>query len=172
MKLKIRLYYWYASKYLNNVPNNSIEIQRAFEMIDAPEHLRKPYSQYLLSSLDSDFSENIFGSCDKLLKRIEKVERGEVENYIYETNEFIYYISKKSVTFEHAIYGVCPHWPLWSCPLSHYKIALQAARDFFALPESIDTELVVELPESDMAKIALFPPKLFENEAAKEASHD
>ena len=170
--MKIRLYYWYAPKYLNNAPNNSIEIQRAFEMIDASEHFRKPYSEYLLSSLDSDFSENIFGSCDKLLKRIEKVERGELENYIYETNGFIYYISKNSVTFEHAIYGVCPHWPLWSCPLLHYKIALQAARDFFALSESLDTEVIVELTESDMAKIALFPPKLFENEAAKEANHD
>jgi hypothetical protein len=107
--LKIRLAYWDVSKYLRNTPKDTVEIQRAFEMIDVPESFRKPYSQYLLSCLDSDFSENIFGSCDKLLKRIEKVECGEVENYVYKTNGFIYYISKKSVTFEHAIYGVCPH---------------------------------------------------------------
>ena len=43
---------------------------------------------------------------------------------------------------------------------------------FLQTPESLDTELIMELPESDMAKIAIFPPKLFENEAAKEASRD
>jgi hypothetical protein len=170
--VKIRLAYWDVSKYLRNTPKDTVEIQRAFEMIDVPESFRKPYSQYLLSSLDSDFYANQFGDCDELLAQVERVDRKEVENYIFESGGFTQYISKNSVTFEHAIYGVCPHWPLWSCPLSHYKIALQAARDFFALPESLDTELIVELPESDIAKIALFPPKLFENEAAKEASHD
>jgi hypothetical protein len=172
MTLKIRLTYWDVSKYLRNIPKDTVEIQRAFEMIDAPESIRKPYSQYLLSSLDSDFSENRFGAFDELLKEIEKIEHGKSENYFFETNGFTYHIGKNSVTFEHAIYGVCPHWPLWSCPLSHYKIALQAARDFFALPESLDTEVIVELPESDMAKIALFPPKLFENESAFGVNHD
>ena len=170
--MKIRLYYWYAPKYLNNVPNNSIEIQRAFEMIDALEHFRKPYSQYLLSSLDSDFFENRHKDCDLLLAEIKKLEAGELNNFNFEFDGFIHYVGRDSVTFEHAIFGVCPHWPLWSCPLSHYKIAVEAARDFFALPESIDTELIVELPESDMAKIALFPPKLFENESAFGAKHD
>jgi len=172
MTLKIRLAYWDVSKYLKNMPKGGVEIRRAFEMIDVSESIRKPYSQYLLSSLDSDFSENRFGAFDELLKEIEKIEQGKSENYFFETNGFTYHIGKNSVTFEHAIYGVCPHWPLWSCPLSHYKIALQAARDFFALPESLGTEVIVELPESDMAKIALFPPRLFENEAAKEASRD
>ena len=170
--MKIRLAYWDVSKYLKNIPKGAVEIRRAFEMIDVSESIRKPYSQYLLSSLDSDFYANQFGDCDDLLLKIERVDRKEVENYIFESGGFTQYISENSVTFEHAIYGVCPHWPLWSCPLSHYKIALQAARDFFALPESIDTELIVELPESDMAKIALFPPKLFENESAFGAKYD
>ncbi len=170
--MKIRLAYWDVSKYLKNIPKGAVEIRRAFEMIDASESIRKPYSQYLLSSLDSDFSENRFGVFDELIKKIEKIEHGKSENYFFETNGFTYHIGKNSVTFEHAIYGVCPHWPLWSCPLSHFKIALQAARDFFALPESLDTEVIVELPESDMAKIALFPPKLFENESALGVKHD
>lgn len=170
--MKIRLAYWDVSKYLKNIPKGAVEIRRAFEMIDVSESIRKPYSQYLLSSLDSDFSENRFGAFDELLKEIEKIEQGKSENHFFETNGFTYHIGKNSVTFEHAIYGVCPHWPLWSCPLSHYKIALQAARDFFALQESLDTEVIVELPESDMAKIVLFPPKLFENESAFGVNHD
>ena len=172
MTLKIRLTYWDVSKYLRNIPKDTVEIQRAFEMIDAPESIRKPYSQYLLSSLESDFSENRFGSLDKILEKIDQIERGDIASYYFESNGFLYYINQKSILFEHAIFGVCPHWPLWSCPLSHYKIAVQAARDFFALPESLDTEVIVELPESDMAKIALFPPKLFENESAFGVNHD
>ena len=170
--MKIRLAYWDVSKYLKNIPKGAVEIRRAFEMIDAPEHFRKPYSQYLLSSLDSDFFENRHKDCDLLLAEIKKLEAGELNNFNFEFDGFIHYVGRDSVTFEHAIFGVCPHWPLWSCPLSHYKIAVEAARDFFALPESIDTELIVELPESDMAKIALFPPKLFENESAFGAKHD
>jgi len=172
MTLKIRLTYWDVSKYLRNIPKDTVEIQRAFEMIDAPESIRKPYSQYLLSSLESDFSENIFGYFDKLLNEIEKIEQGVAENYFFETNGFAYHVGKNSVTFEHAIFGVCPHWPLWSCPLSHYKIALEAARDFFAMPESLDTELIVELPESDMAKIILFPPVMMSREASLDLKQD
>lgn len=170
--MRIRFSYWDLSEYRKNCRPESTKIRRAFEVLDNSGNIGWAYSKYLLSSLDSDFSENEFGACDYLLEEIEKIESGETDSYIYESNGFTHYIGRNSVTFEHSIFGVCPHWPLWSCPLSHYKIALQAARDFFALPESLDTEVIVELPESDMAKIALFPPKLFENEAAKEANHD
>ena len=170
--MRIKFSYWDLSEYRKNCHPESTKIRRAFEMLDTPGKVGRAYSKYLLSSLDSDFSENEFGACDYLLEEIEKIESGETDSYIYESNGFTHYIGRNSVTFEHSIFGVCPHWPLWSCPFSHYKVALQAARDFYALPESLDTEVIVELPESDMAKIALFPPKLFENEAAKEASHD
>jgi hypothetical protein len=162
--LKIRLAYWDVSKYLKNIPKGAVEIQRAFEMIDAPEHFRKPYSQYLLSSLDSDFFENRHKDCDLLLAEIKKLEAGELNNFNFEFDGFIHYVGRDSVTFEHAIFGVCPHWPLWSCPLSHYKIAVQAALDFFAMPVSLDTEVIVELPDSDMAKVLLFPPIMIEIE--------
>jgi hypothetical protein len=170
--MRIKFSYWDLSEYRKDCRPESTQIRRAFEMLDTPGVMGWAYSKYLLSSLDSDFSENEFGACDYLLEEIEKIERGEADSYIYESNGFTHYVGRNSVTFEHSIFGVCPHWPLWSCPFSHYKVALQAARDFFALPESLDTELIIELPESDMAKIALFPPKLFENEAAKEASRD
>jgi hypothetical protein len=141
-------------------------------MLETPKNISWAYRKYLLSSLDSDFLENRFGACDELLKEIEKIESGELEYFIFDYNGFIHHVDKKSATFEHAIFGVCPHWPLWSCPLSHYKIAVQAARDFFAMPVSLDTELIVELPESDMAQIALFPPKMADKEKALGLKHD
>ena len=100
------------------------------------------------------------------------MENGKLDNFSFEFDGFIHYVSRDSAAFEHAIFGVCPHWPLWSCPLSHYKIAVEAARDFFAMPESLDTELIVELPESDMAKVVLFPAIMVEREESLDLKHD
>jgi hypothetical protein len=172
MNMSIKFSYWEMSKYSNNSHLSSIKIRRAFEMLDAPGNIGLAYSQYLLSSLDSDFLENRFGACDELLIEIEKIERGEIEYFDFEYDGFIHHVNKKSVTFEHAIFGICPHWPLWSCPFSHYKIAVQTARDFYSMPESLDTQLIVELPETDMAKISLFPPKLAENKTAFGEEHN
>ncbi len=170
--MKLRFSYWDISQYVKNDEPDHRKIRRAFEMIDKSEQIRKPYSQYLLSSLDSDFSENRFGSLDKILEKIDQIERGDIASYYFESNGFLYHINQKSILFEHAIFGVCPHWPLWSCPLSHYKIAVQTARDFFAMPESLDTELIVDLPESDMAQIALFPPIMIAREESLDLKHD
>jgi len=160
------------SNYIKNRKLNDTKIIRSYDLLEAAETVKLAYCQYLLSTLDCDFGENTFGTCDQVLNEVCRIENGEIENYFFEGEELLHYVSRNSVVFEHAIFGVCPHWPLWSCPLSHYKIGLQAARDFYALPESLDTELIVELPESDMAKIALFPPKLFENESALGVKHD
>ena len=170
--MKLRFSYWDMSQYESGSQSLHRKIRRAFEMIDTSERTRNSYGQYLLSSLDSDFSENRFGSLDKILKKIDQIERGEIASYYFESNGFLYYINQKSILFEHAIFGVCPHWPLWSCPLSHYKIAVQTARDFFAMPESLNTELIVELPESDMAQISLFPPIMIEREESLDLKHD
>ena len=40
------------------------------------------------------------------------------------------------------------------------------------MPISLDTELIVELPASDMAQIALFPPKMADKEDAFDLKHD
>lgn len=149
-----------------------MEVLRTSEALEGPDSVKNAYRQYLLSSLESDFLENRFGACDELLREIEKIEGGEIEYFVFDYNGFIHHVNAKSAIFEHAIFGVCPHWPLWSCPLSHYKIAVQAARDFFAMPESIDTELIVELPESDMAKVVLFPPIMIEREESLDLKHD
>jgi hypothetical protein len=127
------------------------------ELIDSPAHVKKSYETYLLCALDFDLFKNKSGECDELLEIIEKIENGLEETHVYYGQGFDHYLYKHSVIFEHAIFGVCPHWPQWSCPLSHYKIAIQGMRDFFLLPELLDTELIVELPISDMAEVTLFP---------------
>lgn len=170
--MKIRFFYRDISKYVKNCSSLNTEVLRASEALEGPDSVRNAYRQYLLSSLESDFLENSFGACDELLREIEKIEAGEIEYFVFDYNGFIHYVNKKSAAFEHAIFGVCPHWPLWSCPLSHYKIAVQAALDFFAMPVSLDTEVIVELPDSDMAKVLLFPPIMIEIEEPLDLKQD
>lgn len=170
--MKIKFFYFDASKYTKHNYSNSTNIIRSYDLLDAPKNLKEAYCQYLLSSLSCDFAENRKGTCDKILYEIKRVENDEIRNYFFEGDELLHYVNRESVLFEHAIFGICPHWPLWSCPFSHYKVALQAARDFYALPESLDTEVIVELPESDMAQIALFPPIMIEREESLDLKYD
>ena len=170
--MKLKFSYWDMSQHESGSQSIHRKIRRAFEMIDTSERTRNSYGQYLLSSLDSDFFENRHRDCDLVLIEISKLENGELNDFVCEFDGFIHYISRDSVTFEHAIFGVCPHWPLWSCPFSHYKIAVQAARDFYAMPASLDTEVIVELPESDMAKVVLFPAIMIEREESIDLKHD
>lgn len=109
--------------------------------------LTRPYHTYLLSSLHSDFNENRFGACDDVLSEVERIERGEIDEYMYEGQGFMHIIRSEGVTFEHMIFGVCPEWPIWTCPLPHYKAALKGFRKFVKMPESINSELIIELPE-------------------------
>ena len=153
-------------------PQNSIKIRQIFDVLETPKNMSWAYRKYLLSSLESDFYENNFNELDILIKKIGLVECRKIDGYVLDSGRFTNRISRKSVVFEHAIFGVCPHWPLWSCPLSHYKIAVQAARDFFAMPVSLDTEVIVELPDSDMAKVLLFPPIMFEREEPLDLKQD
>ena len=170
--MKIKISYWDMSEYRKHCHPSSTKIRHVFDMLDTPNNISWAYRKYLLSSLDSDFLENRFGACDELLKEIEKIESGKIEFFVFDYNGFIHDVNKKSAIFEHAIFGVCPHWPLWSCPLSHYKIAVQAARDFFAMPVSLDTEVIVELPDSDMAEVLLFPPIMIEIEEPLDLKRD
>ena len=170
--MKIKFSYRKISEYGIKCPQNSIKIRQIFDMLETPKNMSWAYCKYLLSSLESDFYENHFNDLDILIKKIGLVECREIDGYVLDSGGFTHRITRKSVVFEHAIFGVCPHWPLWSCPLSHYKIAVQSARDFFAMPVSLDTELIVELPESDMAQIALFPPKMADKENAFDFKHD
>ena len=170
--MKIRFFYFDVSNYIKNRKLSTTKIIRSYDLLEANIPTKRAYCQYLLSTLNCDFEENIFGMCDKVLNKVHQIESGGIEKFFFEGGELLHYLSRDSVTFEHAIFGVCPHWPLWSCPLSHYKIAVQTARDFFAMPESLDTELIVDLPESDMAQISLFPPIMIEREEPLDLKHD
>lgn len=111
--------------------------------------LTRPYSTYLLSALSSDFLAHHPEHCDLVLQKIAQIEAGEIEEYMWEGQGFLHYIKLDSVLFEHNIFGECPEWPLWSCSLAQYKAALQGWRQFIDMPKSIDSQLIIELPDDD-----------------------
>lgn len=121
---------------------------RGSTMIDASREAFRMYNEYLLSALSTDFPEHHPELIDGVLHDIERLERGEIETAEWGGEGFCHSLTRDKVIFEHTIFGECPEWPIWSCPLSHYKAALLGWRRFIDLPKAIDTELIVELPES------------------------
>lgn len=116
------------------------------EVINAP---KEGYEKYLLSALGTDFPAHHPEDADAVLADIERLERGEIQEcFAGTTDTFMHTLTPTTVTFEHAIFGECPEWPIWSCTLAQYKAALQGWRKFIEMPKSIDTELIVELPEA------------------------
>jgi len=111
------------------------------------EALTQPYGRYLGNSIDEDLSGNYPEEVDFVLDYVAKLERGEVEGDTFFYHDFVHSLSRTAVTFEHAIFGECYEWPLWSCSLAEYKVALEGWRIFIALPPHIDNEMIVELPE-------------------------
>jgi hypothetical protein len=106
-------------------------------------------NKYLLAALDTDFSENFYGHIDEVLGAVAKIEVDELNEYEWEGQGFTSRITRDRVRFEHSVFGECPEWPVWCCTLAQYKAALQGYRRFLDLPKSIDTELVIELPEGE-----------------------
>lgn len=119
----------------------------ASNLLDAPPETIREYNKYLLSALYTDFPSHHPELTDDVIEAIGRIERGEIKTSEWGGEGFCHSLTRGTVTFEHTIFGECPEWPIWSCPLSHYKAALLGWRQFIAMPKSIDTELVVELPE-------------------------
>ena len=110
--------------------------------------LARPYSTYLAGCIASDFPEHHPEHYEEVLQEIGRLERGEVDSYETGGNGFCHCLTRTHVVFEHAVFGECPEWPLWTCTLAQYKAALQGWKQFLQLPKSIDSELVVVLPDA------------------------
>ncbi len=107
------------------------------------------YNKYLLSALDTDFSENRHGQVDEALDAVQKIERGELASFDTGGQSFWHHINQEGVRFEHNVFGECPEWPIWCCTLAQYKAALQGYRRFLDMPRSIESELIIDLPEGE-----------------------
>lgn len=143
MSLKFKFFYTWLHSAFGHPP----ELVEARNINNLPVGMPHPF--YRLSGALSDFSENRHGDVDETLAAVEKVEGGELEAYDTGGEGFCHHITRDRVSFEHSVFGECPEWPIWCCTLAQYKAALQGYRRFLALPKSIDTQLVVELPAGE-----------------------
>ena len=126
---------------------HSPSLWKTFELIDAPESSINGFKKYLLSSLSTDFPAHHPEDMDEVLEDIKRLEMGEIQSLETGGEGFCHSLTPTHVTFEHSIFGECPEWPIWTCTLAQYKAALQGWRQFVDMPKSIDTELIVDLPD-------------------------
>ncbi|AOS79414.1 MULTISPECIES: hypothetical protein [Hydrogenophaga] len=130
-------------------PLDEYRLLRVGGLINSAESLRSVFNSYLFSSITSDFYENRYGDVDETLVAIEQIEHGKLDAYDTGGNGFSHHITRERVRFEHSVFGECPEWPIWCCTLAQYKAALQGYRRFLDMPKSIDSELIIDLPDGE-----------------------
>ncbi|WP_288252754.1 hypothetical protein [uncultured Hydrogenophaga sp.] len=107
------------------------------------------FNKYLLSAMDTDMPAYTTRHVDGVLAEVFKIEAGKLDEYQYEGEGFVHHITRERVRFEHSVFGECPEWPIWCCTLAQYKAALQGYRRFLDMPKSIDSELIIDLPDGE-----------------------
>lgn len=130
-------------------PKDEYRLMRVGELLSPDDQLRAKFNGYALSSITSDFSENRHGDVDEALAAVEKVESGFLDHFETGGQGFIHHITRSRVRFEHSVFGECPEWPIWCCTFAQYKAALQGYRRFLDMPKSLDSELIIELPDGE-----------------------
>ena len=144
--MKVKFFYKRYHSPANELRGEIFNMALYGQLFGAPEEITVGYQSYLLSALRSDYGHDK-ECCDDVLTIIDSLEKGEIDYYEGGGMGFMHVMTPESVTFEHIIFGICPEWPRWTCPMAHYKAALKGWRRFLDMPESIDSELIIELPE-------------------------
>lgn len=142
--MKIRFYCYWMAGHGKGIDDDPYYLFRVATLTEAPKDVIREYNKYLLGSLDTDYPAIEY--CDDVLKEIDRLERGEIQTFTWEGDGFFHDITRDTVTFEHAVFGECPEWPIWRCSLTQYKVALEGWKRFLVMPKSIDSELIVDLP--------------------------
>lgn len=130
-------------------PLDEYRLLRVGGLIGGTEAARNFFNSRLFSHMTSDFSENRYGHVDLVLNAVGKVASGELAEFEWEGQGFTSHITRERVRFEHSVFGEGPEWPILCCTLAQYKAALIGYRQFLDMPKSIDTELIIELPEGE-----------------------
>lgn len=124
-----------------------MSISRNATLLDQPPEIIYKYNNYILSAIYTDLPEYDPSFVDNILDKIKKIEEKKIDSYEYAGDGFTHLITHNQTRFEHTIFGECPEWPIWYCTLEQYKAVMQGYRQFLKMPKSIESELIVELPE-------------------------
>ncbi|QHE88459.1 hypothetical protein [Hydrogenophaga sp. BPS33] len=141
MNVRIRFFY----RWMHSAHGHPPILREARNINDLPFGESHPF--YVLSGALSDFLENRHGDLDEAMHAVEKVDDGALDSFETGGEGFTHHITRSRVRFEHSVFGECPEWPIWCCTLAQYKAALEGYRRFLDMPKSLDSELIIELPD-------------------------
>jgi hypothetical protein len=145
MKIKFYFHEYLWEKTKNK--DASRYVARSATLQGAPDQLKDLYNSYIFEAIESDFKGKDILSCEEVLNKIDEIEYGRKEFFVWHGRAFIHTINRGSVSFEHAVFGECLEWPIQSFPLSHYKTALEGWIKFCNMPESTTSEFIIDLPQ-------------------------
>jgi hypothetical protein len=143
---------FYVHRYVwpgDDVLQEAYSLHRVGKILDARPNEAEFYNSYLLGAITADLAGNRGGEVDRVLGAIEQLERGDIGEVVTGGEGFLHHITRERARFEHSVFGECPEWPIWCCTLAQYKAALQGYRRFLDMPKSIDSELIIELPDGE-----------------------
>jgi len=135
-------------KYLmfESFKNKMIQDCDVQENIDSPNNRR--YRKYLCDILVADFQSG--GLCYEMLEEIEKLEKGAIDYTQWDGNIFSARCTRDGVQIYSHIDDAddAETRPEGRFTLAEVKAALIGWRKFLYMPKSLDTRLVIELPET------------------------
>jgi hypothetical protein len=144
----MKLHFFYQWNYHEPVYGHPPYLVVRIILQDAAESAIQLFGKYLLSAIMDDYPEFDPEDCDDVLHDIKRLENGEISSCLAGTpDHFMHSLTATRVTFEHSIFGECPDWPIWACTLAQYKAALEGWRRFIDMPKSIDSELIIDMPD-------------------------
>jgi hypothetical protein len=85
--------------------------------------------------------------CKEVLIEIQKLEQGEIDKTGWTANAFVTDIYSDRVEIDHQQFGGLPEWPVWTCSLPEFKVALQEWKNFLEMPVDASTQVTVDLPD-------------------------
>jgi len=135
---------FYYDQGITSDGQNGGTLWSAVEVVGSQTVSETDYAKYLGGVFHFDI--NSPDHCADVLSEIEKVERGESEKAGWTGNAFFTDIYRDRVEVEHQQFVDHPDWPLWSCPLGEFKVALRGWKSFLELPVNMNSEVLVELP--------------------------
>lgn len=123
---------------------NGIDLRHSATVKERETDWDYPYNKYLCGWLESDVQ--TARGCSGILSQIAELERHERDSICGSGNAWFVTIYREYVEFELQTADDDPEWPIWKCSLDEVKIALTGWQKFLEMPESLESQVEIDLP--------------------------
>jgi hypothetical protein len=107
------------------------------------------YDTYLCGALQSDFQNAL--TCKVALEEVARVETGEIEAWHHSGNQWLITATLQGVQIDHQTIEDWDEQPEGHFTLTQFKAALEGWKRFLQMPVSLESRLVVTLPDGETA---------------------